>query len=243
MDVWELIWIAAVVAVSSFAQTLSGFGFALLSVPLMSLFVAPHDAVIISTAVAMVSTSVQAVIDRRHAQWDTAKRLILASFVGMPFGLLIFIFVSESVMRAVLGVVVIGAVIVLFRGFSLQENNRLLDWVFGVLSGVLATSLSTNGPPLVFLMQARKFSPDEFRATINSVFAIVGIASFALFVGAGKVESSAIVGVLIGIPVLGIGVSSGYFIRRHLHGDRFRRLVLVLLLASGCSALVGSITR
>jgi len=209
----------------------------------MSLFVAPHDAVIISTAVGMVSTSVQAVIDRRHTQWDTAKRLILASLVGLPFGLLVFIFVPESVMRAVLGVVVIGAVIILLRGFSLQENNKVVDWIFGVLSGVLSTSLSTNGPPLVFLMQAKKFSPNEFRATINSVFAIVGIAAFAMFVGAGKVESSAMVGILVAIPVLGIGVSFGYVMRRHLHGNRFSQLVLGLLLASGFSAIIAAITH
>ena len=243
MEMWQLVWIAVVVAVSSFAQTLSGFGFALLSVPLMSLFIAPREAVIISTAVGMVSTSVQAVLDRKHTQWATAKRLILSSFVGMPFGLLLFIFVSESVLRAVLGLVVISAVVVLLRGFSLEENNRLLDLFFGAVSGILSTSLSTNGPPLVFLMQARQFPPDVFRATINTVFSIVGIASFVLFVAAGKVDSSALNGVYVAVPLLGVGVSAGYLVRRHLHGNRFRRLVLALLLISGISALVASVTH
>ena len=92
----ELAWIAGCIAFASFAQTLSGFGFSLLAVPLMTLAVSPRDAVVVATIIGAISTTSQAVIDRKHVDASIAKRLIMASYAGMPFGLMAFIFVSET---------------------------------------------------------------------------------------------------------------------------------------------------
>ncbi|MEY3266188.1 MAG: hypothetical protein RJA15_634 [Actinomycetota bacterium] len=238
-----LLWVAFAIGVASFAQSLAGFGFALLCVPIMTVFVPPHEAVVISTAIGAVSTTFQAITDRANTDWIMARRLIWASFLGMPFGLVAFVFVSESIMRIVLGVVVSLAALMLWRGFQLREETRLVDWILGALSGALSTSLSTNGPPIVFVMQARQLPPDIFRATINTVFSIVGLASLVLFVGAGKVEKQALNGVLVALPVLAVSLTIGFRIRPHIHGERFRRLVLFLLLLSGLSAIVAAFTN
>ena len=238
-----LLWVAFAIGVASFAQSLAGFGFALLCVPIMTVFVPPHEAVVISTAIGAVSTTFQAITDRANTDWIMARRLIWASFLGMPFGLVAFVFVSESIMRIVLGVVVSLAALMLWRGFQLKEETRLVDWILGALSGALSTSLSTNGPPIVFVMQARQMPPDIFRATINTVFSIVGLASLALFVGTGKVQTQAINGVLVALPVLFVSLSIGFRIRPHIQGERFRRLVLFLLLLSGLSAIMAAFTN
>lgn len=240
MSVALLVWVAVAIGLASFAQTLAGFGFALLCVPIMSVFVPPQEAVVISTAIGALSTTIQAVTDRAATDWVMARRLILSSFMGMPLGLLAFIYVSESAMRIVLGVVVSGAAFMLWRGFRLKDDNRYIDWVLGFLSGTLSTSLSTNGPPIVFIMQARRFPPEIFRATINTVFSIVGLVSLALFVGAGKVDSNSLQGILVAVPVLGVSLITGFRIRQHVHGERFRRLVLVLLFLSGISAILAA---
>lgn len=238
-----LLWVAFAIGVASFAQSLAGFGFALLCVPIMTVFVPPHEAVVISTAIGAVSTTVQAITDRVNTDWIMARRLIFASFIGMPFGLFAFVFVSESIMRIVLGVVVSVAAFLLWRGFQLKDETRVVDWILGALSGALSTSLSTNGPPIVFVMQARQLPPNIFRATINTVFSIVGLASLALFIGTGKVETHALSGIAVALPVLVLSLTVGFRIRPHVHGERFRRLVLFLLLLSGLSAIVAAFTN
>lgn len=240
MSVALLVWVAVAIGLASFAQTLAGFGFALLCVPIMSVFVPPQEAVVISTAIGALSTTIQALTDRAATDWVMARRLILSSFMGMPLGLLAFVYVSESAMRIVLGVVVSMAAFMLWRGFRLKDDNRYIDWILGFLSGTLSTSLSTNGPPIVFIMQARRFPPEIFRATINTVFSIVGLVSLALFVGAGKVDSNSLQGILVAVPVLGVSLITGFRIRPHVHGERFRRLVLVLLFLSGISAILAA---
>lgn len=243
MSTGLLIWVAVAIGLASFAQTLAGFGFALLCVPIMSVFVPPQEAVVISTAIGALSTTIQAVTDRVHTDWKMARRLIVSSFIGMPFGLLAFIYVPESAMRVVLGVVVSMAAFLLWRGFQLRDDNRFIDWILGFVSGTLSTSLSTNGPPIVFVMQARRFPPDIFRATINTVFSVVGLVSLALFIGAGKVDGDSLQGILVAVPVLGLSLVTGFRIRPHIHGERFRKLVLFLLLLSGISAIVAAFTN
>ena len=239
----ELAWIAGCIAFASFAQTLSGFGFSLLAVPLMTLVVSPRDAVVVATILASVSTTFQALIDRKHVDQSIARRLILASYAGMPFGLLAFIFVSETGLRLVLGVVVVSAALLLLRGFRLRDESHHLDWIFGVVSGFLSTSTSTNGPPLVFLMQARQLTPASFRATINTVFAVVNVGALALFVSAGKVNSSNLSGVAVALPALGVAMAIGYAVRRHITQERFNTLVIVLLFLSATSVVVSAFTN
>jgi uncharacterized protein len=239
----ELAWVALAIAVASFAQSLSGFGFALLSVPLMTLVVSPRDAVIISTIIGATSTSIQAVLDRKYLNWPLAKRLTFASYIGMPLGLVAFLFVSETGLRLGLGVVVLVATFLLLRGFRLHGEQHHYDWSLGIVAGLLATSTSTNGPPLVFLMQARQMSPATFRATINTVFALSNIGALALFLSAGKVTSQNLAGVAVALPSLGIALSLGYLARKFVSAERFKYLVIVLLFLSSISVMTSAFTR
>lgn len=236
----ELAWIAGCIAFASFAQTLSGFGFSLLAVPLMTLVVSPRDAVVVATIIGSISTSSQAFIDRKHVDVPIARRLILASYAGMPFGLMAFVFVSETGLRLVLGVVVVTAAVLLMRGFHLRDDRHRFDWLLGIVSGFLSTSTSTNGPPLVFLMQARRLDPATFRATINTVFAVVNLGALALFASAGKVNSNNLSGVAVALPSLGIAIAVGYTVRRRITQARFNALVITLMFLSAISVVVAA---
>ena len=237
MQLSEILWIVAVVGVSSFAQSLAGFGFGLLAVPLMSLMVLPHDAVVVATLIGAVSTTAQAIIDRRACEWGVAGRMSIAAYAGMPAGLLAFVVVSESSMRLVLGIVVVLATVVLARGYVARSHSRPLDFLMGWMSGVLSTSTSTNGPPLVFLLQARGMPPHSFRATLNSVFAISNVGAITLFAATGHITADGCVAALVSLPVLFGSLRAGYALRPRVNAAFFRTLVLTLLFVSGVSVL------
>lgn len=237
MDVIDITWVLVVVSLSSLAQSLAGFGFGLLAVPLMTLMINPHQAVIVATMIGTVSTTLQAVIDRRFCDWPMAKRLAIAAYIGMPVGLVVFVVVSESALKFTLGFVVLIATVVLARGFSFKGHSKAMDSLMGFLSGVLATSTSTNGPPLVFLLQARGIEPHVFRATINTVFALSNVVALILFASAGEMEANGILAALIAVPFLFLSLRIGYVLRPRVKVEHFRKLVLTMLLLSGLSVL------
>jgi uncharacterized membrane protein YfcA len=241
VDIHQVIWIVLCVAIAAFAQSLAGFGFGLLSVPMMTLVVAPRDAIVVSVLVASVSTTVQAITDRRHTEWKTVCRLSYLSYAGMPFGLVLFNVVSERSLRFGLGVVVLVATVLIIRKFEIPHDAHGYDWVLGFISGVLNTSTSTNGPPLVFLLKSRSMDAHTFRATLNTIFSIANIGALILFFGSGKMNLENVIGALVALPSLAISLRIGYSMRRHVRDDVFTKLVAGLMLLSGLSALVAAL--
>ena len=237
----QLIVVGVAVFTAAFMQIVAGFGFALLSVPLMTLAIEPKVAVVISSLTSIFVTTWQAYKDRADADRVLVKRLTIASYIGMPLGLLVFITVDDNVMRFMLGIAVLVAAVLLALRINMHHYGPRLDYGTGFVSGVLATSLSTNGPPLVFALQARQLSAASFRATISTVFALSNIGGLTLFIVSGKITREGIIGSAVTIPAMFLGQLLGFPISKHVHGERFRWLVLVLLVAAAISAIVNAI--
>lgn len=241
MTTAQFVGVVCVVGFAAMVQSISGFGFSLVVVPLMSTFLAPQTAVVIASLIGLSSSTVIAWRERGHADAKVARRLMLAATAGMPAGLVVFVTVPADGLRVLLGTVVLVAAWVLARGFTLDHSSVRDEWLLGAVSGVLNTSVSTNGPPLVFLLAARGYLPAVFRATISRVFAVSGVISVTMFVAAGKVESRHALVALACIPVVFAMQVAGWFVSRHVHGERFRVLVLSLLVGSGASAVIAAL--
>ena len=165
------------------------------------------------------------------------------SYAGMPFGLFVFNVVSERNLRFGLGSVVIVATVLIVRNFQIPENARRYDWVLGFVSGVLNTSTSTNGPPLVFLLKSRSMDAATFRATLNTVFSIANIGALILFLGSGKMTEENLVGAAFALPALALTLRIGYAMRKRVNEEAFTRLVVGLMLLSGASVLISAVTQ
>jgi len=241
VNLQEIVWICVVVAGASATQAISGFGFALIAVPLLSLFVDPQMSVVLATVVGAFSSTFQAITDRRYAQKKLVQRLAVTAYMGMPFGLVVFLVVSESVLRFIVGVVVLIAAVALMRGFYISHTNKKIDWIMGWTSGVLATSTSTNGPPLVFLLQAKKLSPESFRASINVVFSLTSFGAILLFAVSGNITTEDFGGIAVSVPMLLLGLAIGFKVRSRINAEQFRVLVFVLLVVSALSALLAAV--
>jgi uncharacterized membrane protein YfcA len=234
----QLIVVAVAIFIAAFVQMLAGFGFALLAMPIMTLAVPVEEGVVIVATFGLATTAWQAIMLRRHVERPLARRLIVFSFIGMPLGLVVLNVIDDRVLRMALGVSVLIATGLLARRISLAHVGAGLDAACGFLSGVLNTSLATNGPPLVFDLQGRGLDPERFRATIATVFVFSNVLAMLLFIADGKVRGDELLAVAVAAPAWALGQGIGWPVRRHVHGERFHRLVLTLLAAVGVSAIV-----
>ena len=237
----EILVVVAAVLIASLTQAVAGFGCGLLSVPIMTLAIEPKLAVVVSTLMAIFTTSWQAWHGRAHADRTLVKRMTVGAYLGMPLGLWVFVVISDNALRLALGAAVLIAVVLLATRINLHHVGPVLDVGAGFVSGVLNTSVSTNGPPLVFVLQARQLPPDRFRGTIAAVFAFSNMASLTLFIAAGKVTREGLVLAAIAVPVMLCGQWAGLPLRRHFDPERFRRLVLGLLCVAAISTIVAAL--
>ena len=237
----QLISIGLIVLFASVIQALFGFGFGLISVPLMIFFIDLPTAVVTATSVSTVSCAVQWWQSRAVKAREMSQRLVCSAIIGMPFGLWLLLNVDVRLMKAILGIVVLIGVFLSIKGFDLQRLPKSFDYAMGVVSGVLSTATSTNGPPLVFLLHSRHYTPENFRAVLNRVFTILNFLTLVTFIVAGKFTPEAMRLAMISIPVMGVGVWLGTRARKSINPENFRNLVVGLLFISGLSALANSL--
>jgi uncharacterized membrane protein YfcA len=134
--------------------------------------VTPVEVAVPVAVLASITVALIAVIqDWKHIHFGDASRLVLSTVVGIPIGLWLLKVVSEPVIKSVLAVIIIS-----FSLYSLlsSRNQELKDdrsaWLFGFGAGILGGAYGVNGPPLVIYGSLRRWSPQQFRATLQGYF-------------------------------------------------------------------------
>jgi uncharacterized membrane protein YfcA len=234
--------IAAVFALAATAQAASGFGFALLAVPLLSLLVDTKAGVVGVSIVGLGLAAVMAARDRGHVDFSTVRLVVVAALVGMPLGLLIIGRADDATLSILIGIVVLCFTLLLWRGMKVPDRPASALGA-GLASGLLSTSTGTSGPPLVIALHGRGLSPVVFRATLAMTFLVQGTLSLLGFAVTGHVTRDAVLVAAVGVPGTAAGWSAGQRIFERLNHERFRGVVLALLAFSGALTLVTGSTR
>jgi len=229
--------VAAVALAVAFAQGVAGFGFALLAVPALAVLLPVKEAVVLSTLVGAANSSYQAALLRTSIDRIRARRYLWGSLAGAPIGFALFRLASPDVLRAVVGIAVLGGTVVVARAASGEGVRPVLDRSMGFVSGVLLTSTSTNGPPLVLALRAQGVPTDVFRATLAMVFAVTGVAASCAFALAGSVDARVAAFAAAALPAVAVGARLGFRFRDRVGGTAFSRLVVALLVAGALGSV------
>ena len=236
----DLLAVIVIICIAAVLQSISGFGFSLLAMPLLSIFVDIQDAVVIATLCGIFTNAVHLRKDFQLVERSIARRISLSALIGMPLGVVVLTVFSATQMRAIIGAVIVVLVFLMMRNFILKTENTNVDIVLGAFSGLLATSVSTNGPPLVFLLQSKQLDPWRLRATLAYVFTISGCASFIVLMIAGKGSIEAFQYAMLSLPAMYLGTVVGRRARLRVTQEAFKRLMYVLLLATAVSTTLAA---
>ncbi|HPU39936.1 MAG TPA: sulfite exporter TauE/SafE family protein [Microthrixaceae bacterium] len=233
--------VAGALFVGSALNALVGFGFALITVPVMALAVGPKEAVVLSALLGLASNSGVSLRHRHEVQRRLVGRLIVGSIVGMPIGLAVLVVVPEQWIGIGIAVVVLVAVGLIATGRQVESVPPWADVVAGLISGVLNTSVGVSGPPVVMSLHGHGLGKAPFRATASAVFGLAGIVAIGLFVLSGRVSPTLLLTALLALPAWPMGWWAGDRLHRRVDEQRFRALVLWMLTATAVVSLMGAL--
>src|SRR4051812_49758727 len=100
--------VLAVIGLATVFRSAFGFGEALVAVPLLALIIPIEVAAPLAVLVSVTVAGVVLLQDWREVHAGSAWRLILATVLGIPFGLLLLTSVAEPIVKAVLAAVIIA---------------------------------------------------------------------------------------------------------------------------------------
>lgn len=236
---WTFAFAAAVTLACAVVRGYSGFGMGLMITPLLSLVLPPLEAVVIVLIFGVTVALRQLPGLWAHIDWRGLRLLLPVAILTTPIGTWVLGLASPSALRLGLSLTVLAVAALFLIGFRLTgAHGRGTIVATGALAGIMNGIAALSGPPLVFLYLTRTDSLSVGRATLIAFFFATDAAAIASAWASGLVEARPAMTALTLIPFLLAGVFVGERAFRGTSPERFRQVVLWLLMLTG---IVGAI--
>ncbi len=220
-------FLATTLAVVS--QLLTGFGFALVLIPLLMLVTTPAQAVGTGIVLGAIMCIAMVWRDRQHVDRVKLMEMLVGSLIGLPIGIAILAWLPPHWLKWAVVASVLGALLVVLANLTIR-NRRSTTAGIGLLSGVLLTSTGVNGPPLVALLRANNYPPSTYRATLAAIFTVQnGVGSLLLF-GTGKVNATMMAMVGAGVLAMPAAYWLGERLFHRIDARQLRWGIIAMLL-------------
>jgi hypothetical protein len=238
LDVTNLL-LFGIIFLAALLQTTSGFGFALMAMPLAALVIGVKAAAPLVALVGFTLYAVNLIRYRRGFDRRVALPLAIAAALGVPFGVWALSNLDEHVVKSVLGVILIAyGLYSLWRPHTAPLRSDLWAYPAGFLAGVLGGAFNTPGPPVIVYGNLKQWPRNLFRSTLQALFLFSSTLVIASHAVAGNLTRPVWTTYLLLVPALLLGVWAGAYVDRRISNERFRVLVLALIFATGVLLLI-----
>jgi uncharacterized membrane protein YfcA len=242
MDVFSLDLLIFLIATFAGALVagLSGFAFALVAASIWLYILTPLQTTTLIIAFGLIVQG-YLVWKLRHAlDWRRLWPFIAGAAIGVPLGVAILGWANPAYVRAGIGVfLVLYSLYALLRPTlpPVTQGGAGADAAVGFANGVLGGITGLAGILVTIWSGLRGWPKDQQRAVFQPV-AVAIFAMSALWLGVkGAVSADILRLFLFGLPALLAGTWLGMKLYGRLDEAAFRKVVLVLLLASGVALM------
>ena len=237
-----LVLFVMVMFVACVVQGILGFGSALVAVPL-ALILLPKEAVV--SSMILVGLSLNGFLSVRikeRISYRPVLILFFASLFGMPLGVWVLRAIPLETMQVFVGCLVVVFTILVQWGRLKLRQNALPTGIAGFFSGLLNTSTSMSGPPVLILLVGQALSKDQFRRTLVSFFFVSGLVAALMLVASGVMTPQTASYGVVAIPFALLGGYVGDRLSTRLPERPFRALALAVLFLAGAYSVVSGLT-
>ena len=221
----------AVAALAGITRGFSGFGGAMIYMPLIAAIYDPRIAAVTILVVDFVSATPFAIPEVRRCTWREVAPLSLATAVGLPLGVWLLVVLDPIVLRWGIAALVLSLVPILASGWRYHGAPRIpITLGVGLFAGVTAGSVLIAGPPVILYWLGGGNNAKTLRANLMVFFMICDLLLMGIFGYEGLFEARPLaLSVLLGVPYLaGMGVGSYCF---HGASDRLYRTIAYVIIA------------
>ncbi|MGE0059492.1 MAG: sulfite exporter TauE/SafE family protein [Dehalococcoidia bacterium] len=239
MGTEELIAAMFVIFLAGAAQSMTGFGFGLVAVPLMTLFLAPSAAIPIIVITGLFVNLMILWQGKRQIRLGGMSSLAVAGLAGVPVGVWLLASMEASTLRIYIGVLMLAAGLVFASGLRVRvANERLAAVPVGLASGVMGGSVSMPAPPIILFFANQKMAPADFRANLVLVVTLQLLVSLPVYYANDLLPQRAFVWSAAILPALLVGTVIGSRLIGVVSERGFRRLTLATVIAAGVISLL-----
>jgi uncharacterized membrane protein YfcA len=228
--------VVLIVFVATLIRSAFGFGEALIAVPLLAFFIPLTIAAPLGVLVSITVAIIVVLQDWEKIHLHSAAWLVVSTLPGIPLGLLLLTSSHQAIVKGVLALIIIG-----FSAYSLigrmppELHHDSRAWLFfcGLSAGILGGAFGMNGPPLVVYGSMRRWSAQQFRATLQAYFLPASLIGMAGYLVSGLWVHAVTRYYLLSLPLAIPAIWLGRWVNHRLPGDKFLKYVYMGLGAIG----------
>lgn len=205
-----LAWLLGGALAGGLARGFSGFGAALIFVPLASVALGPQGA-----APLMLALEVFAIAALTPAAWKLADRrevgwLALGALLGTPLGAIVLVSFDAVTLRWAVALVILALLGLVASGWRFRGRPaRPLTVGVGVAGGVLGGVAMVSGPPVIAYLLGRETEARQVRASFALYLAAGGLFAGIAYAVAGLLTPALLGPVAVALPVYLAGIWGG----------------------------------
>lgn len=210
MYIDSFILIALIIFFASFTQGMTGFGFALISVPLVGILAGVKYAIPLAAICGLVVNIYLILKLKNHVKFLDLQELLISAIFGIPLGAAFVIYTDQVILKKILGVIVL--IFVFLSIFKIVKQNGIQKkwgYLFGFASGLLGGAFNTNGPPILIYFYLQGYDKIKQKASITGFFIItsttvvvthlvLGLSNSVIWMDAIKLFPVVLIGIILG---------------------------------------------
>ena len=240
MDGWHLALFLAATYFGGLTSGLSGFAMGLVVSGVWLHVMSPEQSATLIVLSGLV-TQGSGIWRVRHAiNWRTVSPFIIGGALGIPAGTALLRSVDPDTIRLGIGILLlIYSLYSLIRpAFKPVKANFPADFGVGIANGLISGLTGLGGVAVTVWCQLRGGQKDALRAIFQPVLFVTFVMTTISFAVAGAFTVDTLKLYALALPVLIAGIWSGFGLYGKLDDAAFRKVILVLLLASGAALIV-----
>lgn len=223
-----------------FIRGITGFGSALISVPLLALSHPLQFAVPLILALDFTASSILGGVNIKKADWAEIRILLPFGAIGACIGAFALLKLPANPVLLMLGV------FTMYSGFrniyGVQAAGRISRaWALpaGLAGGAAGALFGTGSPPYIIYLTRRLLDKGAVRATFSWLIAIDGGFRLGLFLIAGLLfDPNLQIAYALGIVPMALGLYAGNKVHLDMTKEGMLKVVGTLLMMSGAILFV-----
>ncbi|WP_338661941.1 sulfite exporter TauE/SafE family protein [Pararoseomonas sp. SCSIO 73927] len=220
----------AIAAVAGLARGFSGFGAALIFIPLASAALGPRIAVPLLLVVDNITAFPLVPAAWRGAERREVGSLLLGALAGTPAGTWLLLHLDPTALRWGMCALALAMLALLASGWRYHGRPALpLSVGVGAASGLFSGAAGMGGPPVVAYWLGGAIPAARVRANIVLFFAASGLVSAAVYLVGGLLTAEVLLLAALVAPGYALGLWAGARLFGRASEQAFRRACFALI--------------
>jgi hypothetical protein len=234
----NIILLSLIIFTASVIRGFTGFGLALVAVPLLQFLMPVTDTAVFIAMINFIFSVLYYRRSKREISNQPLGAMALWTGAGVAAGTVILKFINPAFIQLGWGIIIIFIVYALYRGvdFHIRSDKTALT-LSGLLGGMLSGATGITGPPVAVILSSMKTPKEKFNAVI-SVFILFAV-SYALvfYLITGLIREETLLLALCSVPALIAGLYTGDRLVARISQNTFTSIVYVVLVIMGLITL------